>query len=117
MFEGGVFILKSEADKTDYVTNLDAVTSATDGGVVNVKGFGTINVNVNVSGNTGAVTVTIKSSPTGDFSGEEQTLDEKIYTATNTNDIFSYKFSPNFIRTTTSTQSSSTVSTIISGRS
>lgn len=115
--EGGIFILKSEADETDYVTNLDGVVAATDGDEVNVKGFGTVDVNINVSGNTGAVTVNIETSPTGDFSGEEQNLDSNTYTAENTNDVFSYKIASNYIRTTTTTQSSSTVSTLLSGRS
>lgn len=116
LVEGGIFILKSEADVTDYVTNLDAVTSATDGTKINVKGFGTVDVNVNISGNTGAVTVNIETSPTGAFTGEEQNLDS-ITRTTNVNDIFSYKIASNFLRTTTSTQSNSTVSTLVTARS
>lgn len=96
-------------------TNLDAVTSATDGDSVEVRDFHDKSVFIAVSSNTGAVTVTIEGSTTGNFSGEEVTLDVKTYTATNGTDIFPYSSHIPFIRVTTTTQSSSTVSAVIAG--
>ena len=96
-------------------TNLDAVTSATDGAKIETRDFKTKSVFVAVSGNTGAVTVAIESSATGAFGGEEVALDTKTYTATNGTDIFPYSSHIPFMRVTTSTQSSSTVSAVLSG--
>ena len=97
--------------------NLSAVTSATDGESVETRVANKLSVFVEVTSNTGAVTVNIEASPTGDFTGEEVTLDSKTYTATNGTDVFSYNSAFPFMRTTTTTQSTSTVSTIITGRS
>ena len=107
--EGGIFVEQG-------ITNLDAVTSATDGDSFNVDQYKDKSVFVAVSGNTGAVTVTIEASSTGAFAGEEVALDTKTYTATNTTDIFAYSSFFRYMRVTTSTQSSSTVTAVITGR-
>lgn len=109
--EGGIFVEKG-------ITNLDAVTSATDGDAINVELYDSVSVYVTVSGNTGAVTVNIESSPSGLFAGEEVGLDNPTYTAENTIDKFTYAEGDagRFIRVTTTTQSSSTVSAILTAR-
>lgn len=100
------------------VTNLSAVATATDGDSINVDQYESVSVYVEVTGNSGAVTVTIESSPTGTFGGEEVSLDTKTYTTTNGTDKFTYANGDagRFIRATTTTQSSSTVSVIFTAR-
>jgi len=100
----------------ESLTLLDGVTSATDSSSTDIKQLQKISLFVEVSGNTGAVTVNIEASPTGTFGGEEVVLDTKTYTATNGTDVFSYSSYFPFIRATTSTQSNSTVSVILTGR-
>jgi len=96
------------------VTNLSAVTSATNGSSVGTRDFTSQSVFVSVSGNTGAVTVTIQASHDG---STWFTLSTKTYTATNGNDVWHYSRHLPFMRTTTSTQSNSTVTvTITAGR-
>lgn len=95
--------------------NLSSVTAATDGDSVDVRLANSIRVYIEVTGNTGAVTVTIEASPTGNFTGEEVELDAVTYTATNTTGIFQYN-AKDYLRVTTTTQSNSTVSGIITGR-
>ena len=93
-------------------TNLDAVTTATNGSALGTRDFKDKTVFVAVSGNTGAVTVNIEAGPDG---SNWYSIKSKTYTATNTTDVFSYTDHFPFMRTTTSTQSNSTVSTIITG--
>lgn len=93
--------------------NLSSVTSATIGDSIDVSRLRTQTVYVEVTGNTGAVTVNIEHSPN---QSSWYSLDSKTYTATNTNDSFVYDFGMSFIRTKTTTQSSSTVTTKIYGR-
>lgn len=93
-------------------TNLNAVTSATNGASLGVRDFTQITVFVNVSVNSGAVTVNIEASHDG---STWFNLDSKTYTATTPKDIFSYNSHFPFIRTTTTTQSTSTVTTDITG--
>ena len=93
--------------------NLDSVTSATDGDSIDVFKYEKLSVFINVSVNTGAVTVTIETSPDGTNWYE---LDQKIYTATTGKDIYSYVDVFRFMRTTTGTQSNATVKTTIIGR-
>ena len=95
--------------------SLISATSATDGVAVKTLDFSKKSVYVNVSVNTGAVTVTVEGSPTGAFAGEEVALDTKTYTATTGTDIFPYTSSIPYMRVTTSTQSTSTVSAVITG--
>jgi len=97
---------------------LSAVTSAADSSSVDVDTFQAVSVWVAVTGNTGAVTVTIEASPSGLFTGEEVAIDAKTYTATNGTDKFSYFGEDlNYVRVTTGTQSSSTVTATITARS
>lgn len=98
----------------ENVTNLSAVTAATDGDAVDTKWYHRKSVFITVSGNTGAVTVNIEASHDGtNFFN----LASKTYTATNGTDIYSYESYFPYMRTTTTTQSNSTVSTVITGRS
>ena len=92
--------------------NLDAVTTDTNGSALETRDFFNKTVFVNVSVNTGAVTVNIEGSYDGTtwFS-----LDSKTYTATTGTDVFSYGEHLPFMRTTTDTQSDSTVTTQITG--
>ena len=93
-------------------TNLSAVTSATNGASLGMRDFRNQSVFVSVSGNTGAVTVTIQASHDGSTWFD---LSTKTYTATNSNDVWHYTRHLPFMRTTTSTQSNSTVTTTITG--
>lgn len=92
--------------------NLDSVTSATNGDSIDVMKYKELSVFINVSVNTGAVTVTIETSPDGTNWYE---LDRKVYTAIG-KDIYSYVDVFRFMRTTTTTHSSATVETTIIGR-
>jgi len=93
-------------------TNLNAVTSATNGAALGTRDFKDKSVFVNVSVNTGAVTVNIEASHDGSTWFSVRT---KTYTATTAKDIFSYTDHFPFMRTTTTTQSNSTVTTTITG--
>lgn len=95
-------------------TNLDAVTSATNGSKLGVRDFKDKTVFVEVTSNTGAVTVTIEASPDGTTWYE---LASKTYTATNDKDVFSYTDHFPFMRVTTSTHANATVSAEITGGS
>lgn len=102
------------ANKTGAVSkiNLSAVTTATNGASVGTRDYTQLTFFVNVSGNTGAVTVNLEVSPDAStwFS-----LRAETYIATNQKDVFSYKSHFPFARTTTTTQSTSTVTTNITG--
>jgi len=102
---------KSGGVRTD---NLSAVTTATNGSAICTRDFSRKTVFIVVSGNTGAVTVSIEASDDGSTWYD---ISAKTYTATNGNDVFSYASHFPFMRTTTSTQSNSTVTTVISGGS
>ena len=95
-------------------TNLSAVTSATDGASEDVGLMRDKSVFVNVSVNTGAVTVNIEASHDG---STWFNLNSTTYTGTTAKDIRSYVGFFKFMRTTTTTQSNSTVTTTITGRS
>lgn len=95
-------------------TNLDAVTSATNGSALGTRDFRSKTVFVDVPVNTGAVTVNIE----GSFDGSNFfNLDSKTYTAEVTSDIFSYAEHLPSMRTTTTSQSNATVTTSIAGGS
>ena len=94
-------------------TNLNAVTSATDGASVDITDYSKKTVYVKVSGNTGAVTVNIEVSPDD---SDWLNYDSKTYTATNTSDFWEINGYYAYVRTTTTTQSTSTVTTSISAR-
>ena len=98
---------------TMSVTNLNAVTTATDGASVETGAYRNKTVYVNVSVNTGAVTVTIEISPDGTNWYE---YDSKIYTGVTALDSWAVDGHFPYMRTTTTTQSNSTVTTIIQGR-
>jgi len=93
--------------------NLDDVTSATTGTSVATQKYSRKTIGVNVSVNTGAVTVTIQWSPDNSTWFD---LDTKTYTAATGNDTFEYDSNYAWMRTKTSTQSTSTVKTWITGR-
>ncbi|GAG63512.1 unnamed protein product [marine sediment metagenome] len=107
--------LSKEMLFVEDVTNLDAVTSATDGIAVDTRWYKDKTIFITVSGNSGAVTVNIEASHDGtDWFG----VATKTYAAsTNTVDIYSYTSYFPYMRTTTTTQGTSTVSTVITGRS
>ena len=96
------------------VTNLSAVTTATDGSAVDLRWYKDKTVFVNVSVNTGAVTVKVEVSDDGSDWYERYS---KTYTATTGKDIFTLSNYYAYVRTTTTTQSNSTVTTKIIGRS
>lgn len=96
----------------ENVVNLDEVTTATNGDAVNMFWYQGKAVFINVSVNTGAVTVTIEASPDGTDWHE---LDQKVYTATTGKDIYSYTAHYPYMRTTTTSQTTSTVKTTITG--
>lgn len=97
-----------------FTDNLVAVTSATDGDAIETRDFANKSVFINVTVNTGAVTVNIEGSPDG---VNWYNLDSKTYSTTTGKDIYFYATHIPFMRTTTTTQSTSTVSTqIVGGR-
>ena len=107
-------VLGRTTDRVINVENLSAVTAASDGDAVQTKWMSILTVFVNVSVNTGAVTVNIEASHDGTTWFN---LDSKTYTATTGTDVFSYLEHFPWIRSTTDTQSNSTVTTTITGRS
>ena len=94
-------------------TNLNAVTTATDGASVETALYGRKTVYVNVSVNTGAVTVNIEISPDNTNWYE---YDSKIYTGVTALDSWAVDGHFPYMRTTTTTQSNATVTTVIQGR-
>ena len=100
--------------------NLSAVTTATSGDALEVRDFTHKTVFVKVSANTGAVTVNVEISESGD-SGTWSAIGgaylPKTYTAANTSDEDSFDIRTHapFMRTRTSTQSASSVTTRITG--
>ena len=98
---------------TMSVTNLNAVTTATDGASVETGAYRNKTVYVNVSVNTGAVTVNIEASPDGTTWFN---YDSKTYTAITGTDSWEITAHFVYMRTTTTTQSNSTVTTVIQGR-
>ncbi len=97
----------------EETTNLDGVTSATTGDAIDMRIYKRINVQINCSVNTGAVTVTIQASVDGT---NWHDLNEKTYTGTTGVDLYKYTSYYPFIRTKTSTHSNSTVTTFVVGR-
>jgi len=95
------------------VTNLNAVVAATDGTGVDIENYARKTVFVNVSVNTGAVTVNIETS---DDNTNWYDFWTKTYTAATGKDTHSFSEHFPYIRTTTTTQSNSTVTTVITGR-
>lgn len=93
-------------------TNLDAVTSATNGSSLGMRDFRSQSVFVSVSGNTGSVIVTIQASHDGSTWFD---LTAKTYSASNENDVWHYTRHLPFMRTKTSTHSNATVTTTITG--
>ena len=98
----------------EETTNLDAVTSATTGTAIDCRWYNRVSVQINCSVNTGAVTVTIQASVDGT---NWHDLNAKTYTATTAVDLFKYTSYYPYIRTVTSTQSNSTITTYVVGRS
>lgn len=92
------------------VTNLSAVTTATDGAAIGTRDFTQITFFVNVSVNTGAVTVNFEVSDDG---STWYNLRSTTYTATTRKDVFSYTYHFPFVRTTSTTQSNSTVTVVV----
>lgn len=104
-------ITSEEGIKNVRKVLLDAVTTDTTSDTYDTRKFSENDVYVSVSGNTGAVTVTIQASDDGTNWVD---IDAKTYTATNLNDIFRYDaFS--YLRVKTSTQSNSTVTAAVVG--
>lgn len=99
---------------TENVTNLNSVTSATNGDSVDTRFYVYKTIFVEVTSNTGAVTLNIE----GSYDGSTWfNVDSTTYTATNTNDSFSTDSYFPFMRTTTTSQTTSIVKTTITGRS
>lgn len=98
----------------EKTTNLSGVTNATNGDAVDTQWYKDKSVFVNVSANIGAVTVNIEASHDGITWFN---LRSKTYTVATGKDIFSYTSYFPFMRTTTTVQSGSTVTTTITGRS
>jgi len=94
--------------------DLSSVTEATDGSGVHTEDFKSNTVFIEVTGNSGAVTVNIEASPDN---STWYSLDSKTYTAANGKDVYSYNDHFPYMRTTTTTQSDSTVETTIVGKS
>lgn len=95
------------------VVNLNAVTTATNGASVATNEYVYKTIYVNVSINTGAVTVNIEHSNDGT---NWWNYTSKTYTATTAKDSFAINDYFPYIRTTTSSHSSATVTTSITGR-
>ncbi len=96
--------------------NLDSVVANTNGSPINISRYNNLSVYVEVSGNTGAVTVNIEASATGRFAGEEAVISTTTYVATNQVDIRDFNLQGGYIRTTTTSQANSTVKTTLKGK-
>lgn len=106
--------IEDDGTYTEKETNLNAVTSATNGSAVDTRFYTHLNFFIEVTGNTGAVTVNIE----GSYDGTTWfNMDSKTYTAVNDTDMFAFNSYFPKVRTTTTTQSDSTVTTTIAGRS
>ena len=111
----GQRLMSGAGRRVEETTNLDGVTSATTGSSVDCRWYNRITIFVNVTVNTGAVTVTQQASIDGSTWFD---LVAKTYTASVTNDVYHYgssTFYP-YVRTKTSTQSNSTVTTFVAAR-
>jgi len=102
-----------ERSGTVESTNLIAVVAATDGETVHTADFKDKTVFVNVSVNTGAVTVTIQASPDGVVWYDVRS---DIHTATTALDVISFTDHFPYMRTRTTSQTNSTVTTTIKAR-
>ena len=102
------------ASRYNNTITLNAVTAATDGSTISTANYEEITFFNEVSVNTGAVTITIEASPDGSTWYE---LDAKTYTAVTGKDVYSYNASFPFVRATTTTQSTSTVTVTFVGSS
>ena len=111
----GQRLMRGAGKVVEETTNLDAVTSATTGDKVDCRSYNRITIFVNVTANTGAVTVTQQASVDGTNWID---LVAKTYTATTGNDTYHYGYNTYYpyMRTKTSTQSNSTVTTFIAAR-
>jgi hypothetical protein len=109
-------LMGGSSKSVEETTNLSAVTSATTGDTVDCRWYNRITVFMNCTVNTGAVTVTIQGSIDGTTFFD---IVSKTYTATTGNDVYHYGYNTYYpyIRTKTSTQSNSTVTTFIAARS
>lgn len=99
---------------TKKIVNLSSVTSATNGEPIDSGCYHLKSIYVEITGNTGAVTVDIEASPDG---STWYTLNSTTYNATNTKDIRGYVDHFPFMRTTTTAHSNATVKTTFTGRS
>ena len=93
-------------------TNLNAVITATNGPSIGMRDFIYKSIFVNVSVNTGAVTVNIEASHDG---STWFNVNSTTYTAVTAKDIRSYSSHFPFMRSTTTVQSNSTVTVDITG--
>lgn len=97
----------------ENTTNLNAVTSATNGASLDLTLYNTKGIYIYVSGNTGAVTVTIQGSSDGTNWADIKSL---TYTAENKNDVASTVAPHTYMRTITTSHTNATVTTIFTGR-
>ena len=98
---------------TINLVTLNAVTTATNGDSVDMTRYIYKSIFVNVSVNTGAVTVNIEASNDGTTWFN---VNSTTYTSTTGTDIRSYTAHFPFVRVTTTTQSNSTVTVGITGK-
>lgn len=110
----GKTLMSGQGIYCEETTNLDEVEEATTGSAIDMRSYDKKAVWVIVSGNTGSVKVTIQVSPDGT---NWMDLQDKTYAATNTTDVFNLIYNYPYVRTKTSSQTNSTVTTIITGRS
>jgi len=109
----GNFVLADSSSLKISTTNLDDVTTATNGAAVDISDFSKVTIYTNVSVNTGAVTVNVEVSADGT---NWDSFDAEIFTATTgINFVVLTGYYP-YVRTTTTTQSASTVQTIVYGK-
>lgn len=93
-------------------TNLTAVTSSTNGLRIEMRDFTYKTVFIEVTGNTGTVTVNVEGSHDGIT---WFVLNNTTYTATNANEVRSYSDHFPFMRTSTTNHTDATVTTDITG--
>lgn len=98
---------------TEETVNLDSVTFETEGASISTEVYRSYSFYIIVSNNTGAVTINIEISPDNT---NWINLFSKTYT-TNSSDTFSYISNFYYMRSTTSSQTNSTVKSIFTGRS
>ena len=95
------------------IVTLDSVATNATGSAVPTSNYDKSSVFVNVTAPSGTATITIQASPDN---SSWYTLDNKVYTAETTSDVYSYEGFFPFMRTNSSTMDTATAVITIASR-